>query len=279
MSDTTSPDVQFDRAEPMEGAGAPGCGLCQEPLAGTFYETNGQPTCASCHDVLRQAHAGSAGLRGVIVAVVAALGAGIAGALLYYAVLAFTGYEIGLIAIVVGWLVGSAARWGSGGRGGRAYQAIAMSVTYVAIVSTYVPFIFAGAPSAPATPDGTPTDTAVHGPATPDDATPSAAVTPPAADSPEAVTSPSASEEPPLTPLGFLKVLGILSLIVLASPFLAGFDNVIGWLIIGFALYEAWKLTRRVTLEITGPYALPATAMATPEPLPPDTAAPAPAAP
>jgi len=42
--------------------------------------------------------------------------------------------------------------------------------------------------------------------------------------------------------------------LALALPFLAGFKNVIGILIIGFALYEAWKLNRRVPLAVTGPF-------------------------
>ena len=40
-----------------------------------------------------------------------------------------------LIAIVVGLFVGRAVRWGSGGRGGRLYQGLAVVLTYLAIVS------------------------------------------------------------------------------------------------------------------------------------------------
>ena len=48
--------------------------------------------------------------------------------------------------------------------------------------------------------------------------------------------------------------------IALASPFLAGFRNVLGILIIGFALYEAWRLNRRVPLAVTGPFRVEAAA-------------------
>jgi hypothetical protein len=41
--------------------------------------------------------------------------------------------------------------------------------------------------------------------------------------------------------------------IVLALPFLAGFENVMGIAIIGFALYEAWKLNRAAPFVVTGP--------------------------
>jgi len=39
-------------------------------------------------------------------------------------------------------------------------------------------------------------------------------------------------------------------------PFLDGFGNVIGWLIIGFGMWQAWQLNRPSALTITGPHAL-----------------------
>jgi len=39
-----------------------------------------------------------------------------------------------------------------------------------------------------------------------------------------------------------------------ALPFLAGFQNIIGILIIAFGLWEAWKFNKRVDAAITGPY-------------------------
>jgi len=40
----------------------------------------------------------------------------------------------------------------------------------------------------------------------------------------------------------------------LAAPFLAGAQNLIGLLIIGFALWEAWKFNARRQVPISGPY-------------------------
>jgi len=48
--------------------------------------------------------------------------------------------------------------------------------------------------------------------------------------------------------------IGALALLAAAIPILAGFSNIIGLLIIGIAVFEAWKLNRRVVLKITGPY-------------------------
>ncbi|HWC46470.1 MAG TPA: hypothetical protein VG868_10205, partial [Casimicrobiaceae bacterium] len=67
--------------------------------------------------------------------------AAIAGSLLYFAVAAMTGREFGLVAIAVGFMVGTAVRRGSGGRRGWAYQTLAIALTYLAIVSTYVPMV------------------------------------------------------------------------------------------------------------------------------------------
>jgi predicted cobalt transporter CbtA len=57
--------------------------------------------------------------------------------------------------------------------------------------------------------------------------------------------------------------LGLLLLLACAAPFLAGVQNIIGLVIIGIAMYQAWKLNRRVPLVITGPHALAASASAT----------------
>jgi hypothetical protein len=53
-----------------------------------------------------------------------------------------------------------------------------------------------------------------------------------------------------------IKILGWLFIFGLAMvlPFLAGAENFMGWIIIGIALYEAWKINRRVPLS--GPFRL-----------------------
>jgi hypothetical protein len=68
-----------------------------------------------------------------------ALGGGLLGALLYYGVAAIAGYEFGIIAIVVGILVGKGVRKGAGLHRHWLYPALGIGITYLAIVSTYVP--------------------------------------------------------------------------------------------------------------------------------------------
>src|SRR6266566_11816 len=64
------------------------------------------------------------------------LGGAVVGAAVYFGIAALTGYEFGLVAIVVGLLVGGAVRKGSNGRGGRRYQLLAVFLTYTAVVVT-----------------------------------------------------------------------------------------------------------------------------------------------
>ncbi|MET0794516.1 MAG: hypothetical protein ABW061_23550 [Polyangiaceae bacterium] len=44
----------------------------------------------------------------------------------------------------------------------------------------------------------------------------------------------------------------------LVSPFLGGTENVLGWIIIGVALYQAWKLTRAIPIHVLGPFSVAA---------------------
>jgi hypothetical protein len=69
----------------------------------------------------------------------------------------------------------------------------------------------------------------------------------------------SAMSGRPDMPSGIVGAITI-GVIALAYPFLAGVSNIIGILIVGFALYEAWKLNRRVPLAVSGPFRVEAAA-------------------
>ena len=131
-------ELQFDKAD-YAGAGSDTptvCAPCQNALAGEYFHVNEQPFCGTCKAEVERVLGGSPGPAGFVKAALGGIAGGIAGALIYYLVLAVTGYEIGIIAIAVGFLVGKGVRWGTGNRGGRLYQALAVGLTYVAIVST-----------------------------------------------------------------------------------------------------------------------------------------------
>ena len=249
-------ELRFD--QPDASPGATTCARCRFAITTRYFEVNGHVVCWKCKTELARGAEGSAAGR-LARASAYGLGGAIVGAGIYYAILALTGYEIGLVAIAVGWLVGRGVQQGSGGVGGWAYQTIAVALTYLAIVSTYVPFIVKSAlepDSTMATADSGRVHSAALG--RPADAERTAS-----ADSvtlqPAAATLGSDSPDSARHPMtaGRL-VLGLLALILLAAaaPFLAGIENVIGLVIIGFALYQAWQMNRRAPLVINGPFAV-----------------------
>jgi hypothetical protein len=190
--------LRFDAAESVSGTTTPTCTSCASAIQRMYHEVNGQVICAPCRGKL-EAFArgdGSGTLRFVRALLFGLVGAAI-GAGIYYAILALTGYEIGLVAIVVGWLVGRGVSMGANARGGALYQALAIVLTYIAIVSTYIPLAI--------------------------------------------------KEGVNLPPV-------VMFITALMLPFLSGIQNIIGIAIIGFALYQAWSMNKRLAINLTGPY-------------------------
>jgi len=136
--------LQFERAEFENAPGQAQCAECHRTLAGFYYDVSGQTICEACKYTIEARMAGGSAAGRFARATGAGVVAAALGAAVYYAISAMTGYEFGLIAIVVGFAVGSAVRWGSDGRGGKSYQALAMMLTYLAIVATYIPPIIEG---------------------------------------------------------------------------------------------------------------------------------------
>jgi hypothetical protein len=241
--------LQFDRAEFKDGPAQAQCAECHRQLTASYYDVDGQTVCEACRYAIESRYAGGSAIGRMMRATGAGLIAALLGAVLYYAIAALTGYEFGLIAIVVGYGVGAAVRWGSRGRGGWSYQTLAMGLTYLAIVITYIPPIVQGLSEAQAAETTvTPSADTGTGPAAAPDTAPAAADA--TAEPPPETAQMNAS---PVSP-GFV-VLVILA-IAIAAPFLGGFENIIGLVIIGIGLYEAWKLNRRHQLTITGPHTL-----------------------
>jgi hypothetical protein len=254
-----SESLQFEHAEFDQAPPVLKCSRCDRTLHQSYYQINGEIACEACALTAESSDEGS-GLGRALRATGAGIAAAVLGAVLYYAIGAITGYEFGLIAILVGFAVGAAVRWGSRGRGGWKYQTLAVALTYLAIVSTYVPYIFAaanaqmeaeesaGVPGDPADDDDDDDD---------DDDGEQAAI---ADDGAAGVTAASATGASPNVDAQQLSggdaamAMGALILLLCAAPFLAGFENIIGLLIIGFGLFEAWKLNRREEIVMSGPH-------------------------
>lgn len=242
MTDPVRPELNLDQVEyDNQSSDTSTCEFCHADLTDSYFEINGKVTCPRCKNNIEGISNQGSGTLRFIKALALGVPAAILGSCIYYAIARLTGYELGLVAIVIGLLVGGAVRKGSRHRGGWVYQTLAIFLTYLAIASTYLPYALEGIAEIE--------QQAVQ------DANTSQTET--LQDS--AATEVSESEEQPLTSteiaLGILLLLGL----TLALPFLAGIENVIGLLIIGFALYEAWKLNRKVTIQIAGPFNLKST--------------------
>ena len=241
--------LQLDRAEYAENA-PERCAGCGQALGGSYYEVGGRVCCAACQERLVAAHEGRPGPAGFLLAAAAGLGGAAVGSAIFFAVRAATGYQFGLISILVGFLVGKAVHWGCGGRGGWPYQTLAVLLTYLAIVSTYVPPILDAIKQRQAAPTAaTATATAATAGAGGDGAKAAAAGS-------RAPARGAARQPTPFRALANLaEGYALLLLLAAAVPFMGGV-GILGLIIIAIGLYEAWKLNRRPRLAVTGPHAL-----------------------
>ena len=339
--------LDFEHAEYAEQPKGAACETCGKDIPDYYYHVGGKTMCKHCQPkVAAELGRSPRFLRAVGFGVLAAL----AGSLIWYGIIAATGYEFGLIAIVVGLMVGGAVRMGSGATGGLSLQLLAVFLTYTSIVASYAPLLFqefetmaeeqapegirVGGDSEPEPADVTlaaaaagaaGTEQAVlflesfgdalttwsdlRGTAADRDRTLDATYLSlqqlleidaaprfafggthvqyagatlletaewtwnerlPEIGVPsiefnneatrvdlmgfldEAAVTANADED--LAPMAAgLGIAFIIALIYL-SPILAGFENIIGLLIIGFALWEAWKLNRRPDIQIAGPF-------------------------
>jgi hypothetical protein len=253
------------------------CAHCGVPIGDEYYTLGDAVHCPRCQDSVQALLAKGPGMLGCMRAFGFGGAAALVGATLWAGVTQVTGYELGIIAIAVGWLVGVAVRAGSRGIGGVPYQVLAIALTYLAIVVTYVPLILDTWASTPVEElmgedlqgeesfavmeevDGQEVDARllddVEWTA---DAEGDAALVEvdvevvPGDDELYAETSLPVDENGELVIDAGL-VVGAFVL-ALALPFMMGLENAIGVLIIGIALWEAWRQTRRAQIEIGGPF-------------------------
>lgn len=147
-------ELTFDEAIPADGSGgrrgptatgAVHCVSCNRSITTEYFTANGAPLCAACRagiaDYAVPVREPALLLRAAVFGAAATL----AGAAVYYAVMRFFKLEIGLVAILSGWMIGKAARAGAAGRGGRILQVGAALLTYLSVALAYVPFALQGA--------------------------------------------------------------------------------------------------------------------------------------
>jgi hypothetical protein len=222
MSEEPSPtgsDLSFERAE-FEGHAPPAlsCAFCNQPLTAQYWQVSTRPACGQCRGSIAREVESSRSGASFLRASGYGFFAALLGCIAWIAIEKLFHVQIGFVAIGVGYLVGKAVRRGSGGLGGRRYQILALAFTYAAIALSSLPDLL------------------------------------------EALRQRAESNafSAPPSPAGVLWGWTLLLGIALASPFLQGTENIIGLFIIGIGLYEAWKFTRAVPLQVLGPFSVAA---------------------
>jgi len=134
-------DLQFDKVSSASTPAAMTCANCGKPIADTYYTVRDKPICEECK---QKADAGIAAhfAKGRSSdafgkAVLYGIGAGIAGAFVYFLVEVVTKYELAIVALAIGWAVGRAIQIAARGVGGRRYQILAVVITYLSIGAAY----------------------------------------------------------------------------------------------------------------------------------------------
>ncbi|HUO50883.1 MAG TPA: LIM domain-containing protein [Gemmatimonadaceae bacterium] len=257
--------LQFDRvssAPPAGGAPAAAvtCSSCGKAITDEYFHVNGRPLCADCRTkVLGAAEALQARSKTTAVFLRAAVwgfGAAIAGAAIYYGVMKFLDLEIGIVAILIGWMVGRMIQKATQHAGGRRYQVLAAGLTYVAVALAYAPFAVEGAVKAARRESAVKhavsvdsvrvgTDSlAASGDRAGRDTAPATGAAGKGADAPGAGSF----------AVAFVALIGL----VLALPVMANLGSMpggaIGLLIIGIGLLQAWRMTAAMHIDVRGPF-------------------------
>jgi hypothetical protein len=192
-------DLQFETAE-YAGPG-PACSVCHQPITGSWWMIGANTICTSCREGVAAYLAHRASWLDLGRGALYGLGAAAAGSGVWWLVRETTGYELGLLAIGVAWLVSWAIVQGAGR--GLPQQLMSVVLTYLSIAGSSVPTLY----------------------------------------------SVLAEEMEPL-----LALIGAVGGAI-ALPVLVGMQGDILWfLIVGFALWSAFRQPARPHLELTGPF-------------------------
>ncbi len=226
------------------------CISCRRTMLDEYFDVDGQATCPSCQQQIAQL-AQTPREWGVFArACLYGFGAAILGAIVYYAVIAITNFEIGIVAIAIGFMVGHGIRMATKGRGGRRFQVVAMVLTYWAVGLAYLPFVFADN-SQPDTTQAAGTNPGAPA-AAPDSPTAADAVAPPA--SPDAAEATDAAGPVNNVPLALAVLVGLSFALPVLSVVSSMPGGIISAAIIAFGMHQAWKMTAAPQPQITGPF-------------------------
>jgi hypothetical protein len=248
-------ELQFDRViteSPSPAApGQPGvtCAACRTSIQTVYHHINGKVFCSRCRSAVESAARTPRGLVPLMTAGLFGLGAGAVGAAIYYAVIAFAHLEIGLVAILIGYMVGYAVRKGARGSGGLRFQVMAVALTYAAIALAYTPIAVNRAFADPGARNLSSSTTGSMS---------------------QAAAAPERRRVATANPGGIRVLLSFAFLLafVAALPVLVVVSSLPFGLISAFIIFigmrQAWRMTGAPRLEILGPYRVGAAPVSTP---------------
>jgi len=235
--------LQFDHAEsakPAEDASpvAVTCAACHSQVRDEYFDVNGHSVCGRCRTSLESAAETPPGIGPFAIAAACGFFAALAGAIIYYVVLAFAHLQIGLVAILIGYMVGYSVRKGARG-GGLRFQILALALTYAAVAFAYAPIVIGGAMAR----DRAQAARTVNGEIRP-------------------VPVPTAGDQAAsqAKPNGARLVVAIVALLGLTAAFpvlfvLGSFPSgLITAFIIFIGLRQAWRMTAAPHIQVLGPY-------------------------
>jgi hypothetical protein len=235
--------LQFDRivADPSAAAGTSGgtvvCAACRTPIAVAYFDIGGHVVCDRCRHRMELAADTPRGVVPLLVAGACGLGAGIVGAVIYYSVIAIAHLEIGLIAILIGYMVGYAVRRGAGGRGGLRFQILAVALTYTSIAFAYTPLVVKGVR---------------------DRQTREASATADGKSRPRADVNAGLRARDVPRRVGGVQMIAMLAGFIVTLPIAVIVGNLpsglITAVIIAVGMRQAWRMTAAPILEFRGPY-------------------------
>lgn len=219
--------------ESPEPPNASTCSQCGRPIVVWSGAGRDPPVCQLCVLNRQTGQRRPSRLAPLLLAAVLGSVAAGFGALIYCLFAVYTGYEVGWIAIFGSLMVGGAVWLGSGRRGGRSFQFLAILLTYISLgTSSLLLTAFEVTNDPEAGNDATRTTSA-----------------PASASGPSPVTSAPRSQ-PTVPPdsdaeISALMVLVFGVFLVFALPVLVCMQSPIAILLFGTALYAAWRINRR----------------------------------
>jgi hypothetical protein len=247
--------LQFDRViTESTSSAAPSqpaviCVACHTSIQTVYHHINGKVFCSRCRAAVESAAKTPRGLVPLMTAGLFGLGAGAVGAAIYYAVIAFAHLQIGLVAILIGYMVGYSVRKGARGCGGLRFQVLAVALTYASIALAYTPIAVNRALAGPGAQNLSSSATSSSG---------------------QAVAAPGRRRATTASPGGFRLLLSLAFVLafVAALPVLVVVGSFPSGLISAFIIFigmrQAWRMTGAPQLEILGPYRVGTAPVSTP---------------